>query len=390
MPNNNIEDYTGLILISGQDKPGITAGVMQVLTPFAIEILDIEQLIIRDRLILTILISLDPDHSSAIASDLAQFSKHRELDIAVDFTNHNETDTIADTLIVVVIGDSVNASSIAAIASEIAKLGGNIQAIRRTAKAPIKALEIQLSIPNDMIKQVQRQLALVASEKKIDLAVGKGGKARTLKRVVLLDMDSTLIEQEVIDLLARFAGHEMRVKEITEQAMKGEIDFKHALSERVLLLKGLDESIFDLIRKELTLTTGAEKLISELHRYGHKVGVVSGGFINVIEPLLKSLKIDFYQANTLEVKDGKLTGRITGPIIDKTAKYEALKAFAQEFDTDIAQTVAIGDGANDIEMLQAAGLGIAFNAKPQVADIADTILSGRDLSVVLLLLGISC
>jgi phosphoserine phosphatase len=203
-------------------------------------------------------------------------------------------------------------------------------------------------------------------------------------------MDSTLIEQEVIDLLARFAGHEMRVREITEQAMKGEIDFKHALSERVLLLKGLDESIFDLIRKELTLTTGAEKLISELHRYGHKVGVVSGGFINVIEPLLKSLKIDFYQANTLEVKDGKLTGRVTGPIIDKTAKYEALKAFAQEFDTDIAQTVAIGDGANDIEMLQAAGLGIAFNAKPQVADIADTILSGRDLSVVLLLLGISC
>jgi phosphoserine phosphatase len=389
MPNNNIEDYTGLILISGQDKPGITAGVMQVLTPFAIEILDIEQLIIRDRLILTILISLDPDHSSAIASDLAQFAKHRELDIAVDFTNHTETDTIPDTLIVVVIGDSVNASSIAAIASEIAKLGGNIQAIRRTAKAPIKALEIQLSIPNDMIKQVQRQLALVASEKKIDLAVEKGGKARTLKRVVLLDMDSTLIEQEVIDLLARFAGHEIRIKEITAQAMRGEIDFQQALSERILLLKGLDVNIFDSIRRELTLTAGAERLISELHRFGHKVGVVSGGFINVIEPLLESLEIDFYRANTLEVEDGKLTGRVTGPIIDKTAKYEALKAFAQEFDTDIAQTVAIGDGANDIEMLEAAGLGIAFNAKPQVVAAADTNLSGTDLSPVLLLLGIS-
>jgi phosphoserine phosphatase len=240
-----------------------------------------------------------------------------------------------------------------------------------------------------MIKQVQRQLALVASEKKIDLAVGKGGNARTLKRVVLLDMDSTLIEQEVIDLLARFAGHEMKVKEITAQAMRGEIDFQQALSERILLLKGLDVCIFDSIRKELTLTAGAEELISELHRFGHKVGVVSGGFINVIEPLLKSLEIDFYRANTLEVEDGKLTGRVTGPIIDKRAKYDALREFAKEFDTDIAQTVAIGDGANDIEMLEAAGLGIAFNAKPQVVATADTNLSGTDLSPVLLLLGIS-
>ena len=389
MPNKNIADHTALILVSGQDKPGIMAGVMQVLTPFAIKILDIEQLIIRDRLILTILISSDPDHSSAITADLAQFSKISELDIAVDFTAHKEIQTTSDTLIAVVIGESINASSLSVIASEVAKLGGNIQSIRRTANYPVRAIELQLSIPNQMFKQVQRQLALVASANRIDLAVEKGGKARTLKRVVLLDMDSTLIEQEVIDLLARFAGHEVRVKEITEQAMRGEIDFRQALTERVFLLKGLDESIFDLIRKELTLTSGAEKLISELHRYGHKVGVVSGGFINVIEPLLKSLKIDFYQANTLEVKDGKMTGRLSGPIIDKTAKYEALKAFAQEFNVDIEQSVAIGDGANDIEMLQAAGLGIAFNAKPQVVTAADTILSGKDLSAVLLFLGIS-
>jgi len=213
MPNKNIADHTALILVSGQDKPGIMAGVMQVLTPFAIKILDIEQLIIRDRLILTILISSDPDHSSAITADLAQFSNISELDIAVDFTAHKETQKTSDTLIAVVIGESINASSLSVIASEVAKLGGNIQSIRRTANYPVRAIELQLSIPNQMFKQVQRQLALVASANRIDLAVEKGGKARTLKRVVLLDMDSTLIEQEVIDLLARFAGHELRVKE---------------------------------------------------------------------------------------------------------------------------------------------------------------------------------
>jgi phosphoserine phosphatase len=389
MPIKNIADYTGLILVSGQDKPGIAANVMRVLSPFAIKILDVEQLIIRDRLILTILISLNPDHSSVIAEDLAEFSKSSDLDIAVDFTYYVEKTTSSETLIVVVIGESVKASSIAAIASEIATLGGNIQSIRRTATDPIKAIEIQLNIPNEFIKHVQRQLALVASSHRIDLAVEPGGKARSLKRIVLLDMDSTLINQEVIDVLARFAGHEERVKEITAQAMNGEMDFRQALLERVLLLKGLDISVFEGIRKELTLTTGVEKLISELHRFGHKVGVVSGGFINVIEPLLKSLEIDFYRANTLEVVDGTLTGKLIGPIIDKKAKYDALKEFALEFSTDLQQSVAIGDGANDVDMIEAAGLGIAFNAKPQVTAVADTNLSSADLSSILLLLGIS-
>ena len=389
MPNENISEYTGLILVSGQDRPGITEKLMKVLSPFSIKILDIEQLIIRDRVILTVLIVLNPDHALAIAKDLEEFEKDSDLDIAVDFTEHVDQISLSDSLIVVIIGEGVRASAIAAIASEIAKLGGNIQSIRRTANNPIKAIELQLSISNQSIKDVQRQLALVAGANKIDMAVEQGGKVRSLKRVVLLDMDSTFIQQEVIDLLAQHAGQADAVKKITSQAMNGEIDFHQALIERVSLLKGLSEDVIESTRRELTLTKGVEELISKLHFYGHKVGVVSGGFINVIEPMLKSLNIDFYRANALEIIDGKLTGKIIGEIIDKNAKLKALKEFAEENKVNLQQSIAIGDGANDIEMIQAAGLGISFNAKPKVIAAADTNLTSADLSSVLLLMGIS-
>jgi phosphoserine phosphatase len=201
-------------------------------------------------------------------------------------------------------------------------------------------------------------------------------------------MDSTLIEQEVIDLIAKHAGKLDQVSKITESAMAGELDFTQALSARVSLLAGLDQSVIELVRKEITLTNGAKKLIETLHKQGHKVGVVSGGFLDVIEPILKELNIDFYRANKLEIVNGKLTGRTEGEIIDRIAKYNSLLDFAKIEGVDLSQTVAIGDGANDLDMIEAAGLGIAFNAKPKVAAAAATTISTLDLSAVLLLMGI--
>ncbi len=389
MPEGNMSTFTGLILVSGQDKPGITQHLMKVLSEFVVKIIDIEQIVIRDRLLLTVLISLDQGHAEAVVEDLNELQATLGLDIAIDFAYHNEKLQELDHLRVVIVGKEIKPSAIAIIATEIAKLGGNIEDIYRTSSAPVMAVELVLSLQNDAIKKVQSALAKVAVENGIDLAVEQGGSARNLKRLVLLDMDSTLIEQEVIDLLAEYSGKSQIISDITAKAMSGELDFKQALSARVELLAGLDESVIDQVRQKVTLTKGAQQLITELHNLGHKVGVVSGGFIDVIEPILKDLEIDFYKANKLEICDGKLTGNVVGKVIDGSEKLAVLREFASKEGINIQQTVAIGDGANDLEMIQAAGLGIAFNAKPKVAQSADTTLNIKDLSAVLLLMGIN-
>lgn len=389
MPEGNMSTFTGLILVSGQDKPGITQHLMKVLSEFVVKIIDIEQIVIRDRLLLTVLISLDQGHAEAVVEDLNELQASLGLDIAIDFAYHNEKLQELDHLRVVIVGKEIKPSAIAIIATEIAKLGGNIEDIYRTSSAPVMAVELVLSLQNDAIKKVQSALAKVAVENGIDLAVELGGSARNLKRLVLLDMDSTLIEQEVIDLLAEYSGKSQIISDITAKAMSGELDFKQALSARVELLAGLDESVIDQVRQKVTLTKGAQQLITELHNLGHKVGVVSGGFIDVIEPILKDLEIDFYKANKLDIRDGKLTGNVVGKVIDGSEKLAVLREFASKEGINIQQTVAIGDGANDLEMIQAAGLGIAFNAKPKVAQSADTTLNIKDLSAVLLLMGIN-
>jgi phosphoserine phosphatase len=389
MPEGNMSTFTGLILVSGQDKPGITQHLMKVLSEFVVKIIDIEQIVIRDRLLLTVLISLDQGHAEAVVEDLNELQATLGLDIAVDFAYHNEKLQELDHLRVVIVGKEIKPSAIAIIATEIAKLGGNIEDIYRISSAPVMAVELVLSLQNDAIKKVQSALAKVAVENGIDLAVELGGSARNLKRLVLLDMDSTLIEQEVIDLLAEYSGKSQIISDITAKAMSGELDFKQALRARVELLAGLDESVIDQVRQKVTLTKGAQQLITELHNLGHKVGVVSGGFIDVIEPILKDLEIDFYKANKLEICDGKLTGNVVGKVIDGSEKLAVLREFASKEGINIQQTVAIGDGANDLEMIQAAGLGIAFNAKPKVAQSADTTLNIKDLSAVLLLMGIN-
>jgi phosphoserine phosphatase len=389
MPNKNTSAFTGLILVSGEDTPGITEKLMSLLSEFSISILDIEQLVIRGRLILTVLIDLDESHAAAVAADLELLEKEIGLDIAIDFAPEQNHTEVSSNLHVVIISDSLKPKSVAVVAAELSKIGANITAIRRTSTNPLTAIEIDIYCPDKSIKEIQKLLALVAISHKIDLAVEQGGGMRSAKRLVLLDMDSTLIAQEVIDLLAAKAGMAKEVSAITEKAMAGEIDFAQSLQERVSLLAGLDASMLSVVRSEITLTQGAEKLIQTLHLKGHKVGVVSGGFIDVIEPILKELKIDFYKANKLEIIDGKLTGKLEGSIIDRSAKLDALITFAKNEGVPMSQTVAIGDGANDLDMIQAAGLGIAFNAKPKVAAAAATTIKGSDLSAVLLLMGLS-
>jgi phosphoserine phosphatase len=380
--------YTGLILVSGEDRPGITENLMRTLSQFAVTINDIQQIVIRGRLILTILITLDEAHSEAIVEDLNTLQNELQADIAVDFSFYQEVNRPQDLLRVIIIGKEIRPISLALVAAEVTKLGGNIDDIRRLSSAPIIALELFLSLPNSDIKQVQSALSKVAVANRIDLSVQLGGSASQLKRVVLLDMDSTLIEEEVIDILASYAGKSQIASEITKKAMAGEMDFNHSLNSRVSLLAGLDESVLMNARKQITFTTGAQALVEQLHKLGHEVGVVSGGFIDVIEPILHSLKVDFYRANKLEIQDGKLTGNLVGKIIDSDEKANALQEFANLAGVDLQQTVAIGDGANDLKMIQTAGLGIAFNAKPRVVESADSTISFRDLSAVLPLMGI--
>ena len=384
-------EHTGLILISGVDAPGVTQALFAALEPFSITILDIEQVLIRGRLILTTLIALDPAHASAIEADLIETTNKLGLDLAIDFSVQPKGENKNSNLHIVVLSQDLRPASIGALARKIAEQGGNIDRIHRTASYPLTAIEfeVSLNLNEENLKVIQRELAEIAQSNGIDIAVEQSGLARRAKRIVLLDMDSTLIQQEVIDLLAEMCGVGERVAAITESAMRGELDFAASLDARVKLLAGADMEILQSVKASITLTPGARTLIRTLHKLGHKVGVVSGGFLDVIEPLLQELKIDFYRANKLEIKDGKLTGNLLGAIIDKNAKADALREFADAENVSLAQTIAIGDGANDLGMLEIAGLGIAFNAKPAVRAAASSSINSPYLDSVLYLMGIT-
>lgn len=381
--------YTGLILVSGVDSPGITKALFETLAPFAITILDIEQVVIRERLILTALISCNPDHAEAIEQDLNECANKLSVDIATSFgVQEGEILAVKKGLVhVVVLASDLHPRAIAAAADAISSADGNIEQIHRTASYPITAIEFVVSGAD--IASLRTTLATVSNEYSVDIAVSPGGLMRWAKKLVVLDVDSTLIQQEVIELLAAHAGVEAQVKEITGSAMRGEIDFAQSLTARVALLTGLPESVISDVRKNIELTPGARTLIDTLHKLGHSVAAVSGGFTAVIEPILKDLGIAHYRANTLEVIDGKLTGRTTGEIVDRAGKARALREFAQSVGVELEQTVAIGDGANDLDMISIAGMGIAFNAKPAVKAAADSSVSAPYLDSVLYLLGIT-
>jgi phosphoserine phosphatase len=381
--------YTGLVLVSGEDRPGITEALFTTLAPFSLSIVDVEQVVIRSRLILTILITLNKAHAQAVEDDLNAQADSLDLDIAIAFSEQkSESIAVKSGLThVVVLSQDLKPSALAGLAAAIAEAGGNIERIYRTASYPVTAIELLVSaVPTTVLKEL---LAKRASDLEVDIAVSPGGLMRWAKKLVIIDVDSTLISQEVIELLGAKVGIEKEIHAITERAMAGEIDFEESLRERVALLKGLPISALDEVRSEISLTPGARTLVKTLQKLGHTVAVVSGGFTEVILPLLSSLEIDHYRANSLEIRDGLLTGGLVGPIIDRAAKASALREFAALEKIAIEQTVAIGDGANDLDMIALAGLGIAFNAKPAVRAVADSALSAPYLDSVLYLLGVT-
>jgi len=286
---------------------------------------------------------------------------------------------------VIVLGRPVPPEAVAGAARAIAGIGGNIDAIRRLSDYPVTSFE--LTVSGAEATALRTALASVAAATGADIAVEQVGLARRSKRLIVLDVDSTLVRGEVIDELAARAGRAAEVARITAAAMNGELDFAESLRARVGVLAGLPVEVLDEVREALVLTPGARTLIRTLQRLGFRCGIVSGGFTQITDPLAETLGLDFAAANTLEVVDGKLTGGLVGEIVDRPGKARALARFAEEYGIPMEQTVAVGDGANDLDMLNAAGLGIAFNAKPFVREQAHTALNQPYLDAVLQVLG---
>jgi phosphoserine phosphatase len=385
---------TLLITLTGRDRPGVTSRLFGVLAPFPLSVLDIEQVVIRGRLVLGVLTSCDePPDLTAIHRTVTGMAVDLGLDAEITAGSAEPgpgaggAAPLREKLHVTVIGSPLQPDAVAAVAGRIAVSGANIDRITRLASDPVTCIELEISGAEPA--PLRNALAQVAAERGVDVAVQRGGLYRRAMRLIVMDVDSTLIQDEVIDLLAARAGCAHEVAKVTEAAMRGELDFAASLRERTALLAGLDAAVLDSVRAGLRLTPGARTLIRTLKRLGYKCGIVSGGFTAVIEPLAASLGIDYVAANTLEVIAGKLTGRVLDPVIDRDGKTEALRRFARMAGVPLSQTIAVGDGANDLGMIGAAGLGVAFNAKPVVRDAADTALSVPYLDTILYLLGIS-
>jgi phosphoserine phosphatase len=375
-----------LITVTGRDEPGLTSGLFEVLAAVGARVVDVEQVTIRDRLLLGILVEPvgDPD---ALRSAVARRAEQLGISADVDAVPGPSTLDRTVTHHVTLLGETVSPAALAAVTAAITACGANIEGILRLSDYPLTSYELHLSGGSGSTLRVE--LAAAGARVGVDVAVQRAGLHLRAKRLVVLDVDSTLVQGEVIELLAAHAGADVEVKRITEAAMRGELDFEESLRARVALLEGLPESAVDEVRTSLRLTPGARTLIRTLKRLGYVTAIVSGGFTQVTDSLVLQLGLDHAAANTLEVVDGRLTGRLVGPIVDRAGKAVALERFAEAAGVPLAATVAIGDGANDLDMLARAGLGIAFNAKPVVRAAADTAVTGPWLDAVLFVLGIA-
>ncbi|MBF6176510.1 phosphoserine phosphatase SerB [Nocardia blacklockiae] len=389
-PDAGTAATTVLITVTGPDKPGVTSVLLTALARNGVSLLDVEQVVIRGRLTLGVLVSCprDPeDLQDQLEDAMATVGMQVDVEIGANSVSGARLSTHA----VVVLGSPVTARAFSVIARKLAEQNVNIDSIRGIADYPVTGLELLVTAPTDPAAETAMRtvLSVVAAKENVDVAVERAGLARRAKRLIVFDVDSTLIQGEVIEMLAAHAGVEDEVRKVTEAAMRGEIDFAESLRQRVATLAGLDESVIDEVAEVIELTPGARTTIRTLRRLGFRCGVVSGGFRQVIEPLAHDLELDFVQANTLEVVGGKLTGKVIGEIVDRPGKAVALRRFAAEAGVPMEQTVAVGDGANDIDMLNAAGLGIAFNAKPALREVADAALSHPYLDAVLFILGVT-
>ena len=398
-----MENKTELILIriSGLDRPGLTASITAILSEYDVDIMDIGQADIHSTLSLGLLFKCKEKDSGNIMKDLLLKSSALGINIRLYPTSTEEYEEWVNMqgknrYILTLLGRKLTAQQIAGATRILAEQQLNIDGIRRLTgripldekKANVRAC-IEFSVrgtPKDK-EELQRQLMQLSSSLAMDFSFQQDNMYRRMRRLICFDMDSTLIETEVIDELAMRAGVGDQVKAITERAMRGEIDFIESFKERVSLLKGLDESVMREIAENLPITEGVERLMYVLKRYGYKIAILSGGFTYFGNYLKDKFGIDYVYANELEIIDGKLTGRYLGDIVDGKRKAELLRLIAQVEKVDIAQTIAVGDGANDLPMLSIAGLGIAFHAKPKVAANARQSINTIGLDGVLYFLG---
>jgi phosphoserine phosphatase len=377
---------TLLITLTGTDRPGVTSSVFSTLASFGVTVLDIEQIVLRRRLVLGVLVTVPRDWK-ALRAAVERVADELDMQVDVDRGTGDNRARPEGRSHVTVLGMPLRPAAVAAIAGRIADTGANIDRIERMARYPVTAIELHGSgVDPDRLRVT---LAVEAAVQSVDVAVQPASLLRHGMRLVVMDVDSTLVRGEVIEMLAAEAGCLDEVTAVTEAAMRGEVDFEASLRERVALLAGLDATALDRVYDALELAPGARTLVRTLKRLGYRFAIVSGGFTSVTDRLAADLGIDFAAANELEVADGRLTGRLVGPVVDRAGKAAALRRFAAEAGVAQGATVAVGDGANDLDMLSAAGLGIAFNAKPVVQRAADTAVNVPYLDAIMYLLGIS-
>ena len=389
----NASEQRVLVTVAGPDAPGITAALAGIIASAGAHLRDIEQVVVQGQLTLCLVVGVEPEkgHGSPVVKDLLFAAKELGLDLDFEVLDEKpEPIRGAALYAVTVIGDTVDAAAVHALTSALASYDANIETIKRLSDVTLSSLEIVVSVPrnDERVMALHKELVRLAAQHGVDLAFQRERLTRRNKRLMVLDMDSTLIRIEVIDELARSYGVYEQVAAITARAMQGNMPYEQSLTERVALLAGMPLSAVMLVAGDPPLMDGAPELLKALRVLGLKTAVISGGFSFAADALRNRFGLDYAFSNTLEVRDGKLTGRVLDPIVGPQRKADLLDALAQREGIPLEQTVAVGDGANDLLMIEKAGLGIAFHAKPKLRAAADTSLTKGGLDRILYLLGL--